>query len=79
MTRSKKQNKKSAKPTTISPPRSSNGTAILGVVISELTICGVFDVTDTEARYIAKGIETVLLSKFHVELLEAAGFIKTAD
>lgn len=77
MTTKMKARRKSAKPTTkVSPPPAQVGTAVLGLVIPELTICGVFNVTDTEANYLAKGIQTALLSRFHIDLLEAGGYLE---
>lgn len=69
----KSRTKGAAKPRT-SRPR-SQGTAVLGVVVPELTICGVFDMTDEELNYLCKGITTALLSRFHIDLLNASGLL----
>lgn len=60
--------------TTSQSPR-SQGTAVLGKVIPELAICGVFNVTDEEANFLAKGITTALLAQFNMELLQASGLL----
>lgn len=69
----KNSRQKSATPITDRPR--SQGTAVLGTVIPELAICGVFNVTDTEANYIAKGIATAILAQFNMELLQASGLL----
>lgn len=69
----KKNRTLSAKPITSAPQ--SRGTAILGKVIPELAICGVFNVTDAEANYLAKGITTAILAQFQMDLLQASGLL----
>jgi hypothetical protein len=62
-----------------SPTAPSEGTAILGKVIPELVITGVFNVTDTEAQYLAKGITTAILAQFQLDLLHASGLLAAAS
>lgn len=61
------------------PRPMSGGTPLLGRVIPELAICGVFDVTDAEVLSIAKSISTAILAQFQMELLQASGLIGNPD
>lgn len=53
----------------------STGTAILGRVIPELTVCGVFNVSEGDASFIAKGISTAILAQFQMDILHASGLL----
>jgi hypothetical protein len=57
------------------PVLRSPGTAVLGRVIPELTICGVFDASDSDVSFIARGISTTILAQFSVDVLQATGHI----
>lgn len=53
----------------------AQGTAVLGRVIPELAICGVFGLSDDDVSFIAKGITTALLAQFQMDLLEHSGLL----
>jgi hypothetical protein len=71
----KRQSNKHLKPR----PHASHGTAILGRVIPELVVCGVFNVTDADVQFIAKGINTAILAQYQMELLHASGLLGNDD
>ena len=77
MSKYRSNNRKSALPPTHSTRK--DGTAILGRVIPELTITGVFNVTDAEALVIANSIANTILMHFQVDLLESAGLLGRSD
>lgn len=71
-----KKNKSKVLSTTKTSPRlQAHGTAILGKVIPELAVCGVFNVTDADVQFIAKGISIAILSQFQFDLLHASGLL----
>ena len=72
------KNSRMATPTT-SPRTRSAGTAVLGRVVPEYAVCGVFNVTDTDAKFIADSIAKRLLMHFQIELLQAAGLLGSGD
>lgn len=67
---------KSAKPTKTSAPRPrSSGTAVLGVVLPELAVSGVFGVSASDASFIANSIAKAILTRFTIDQLQAAGIL----
>lgn len=58
-----------------SPRSRSQGTAVLGRVIPELVVGGVFDVKDSDVSFIARGISTAILAQFQMDLLHASGLL----
>ena len=77
MSKYRKHNRKSVLPPTHSTR--NDGTAILGRVITDLTITGVFDVTDAEAYTIADAISKTILMHYQVDLLNDAGLLGRSD
>ena len=66
----KKTSKKLAKPTT--PISRYRGTAILGRVFSDMSVNGVFDMTDEEVHYIAQIVHNSIIANFNPENLPTA-------
>jgi hypothetical protein len=74
-----KKNRKYGTAVCTPPNLRQRGTPILGRVIPELAVCGVFDLKDSDVSFIAKGITTAILAQFQVDLLQASGLIGKAE